>query len=93
MCEMTLQAGDTMAIFSDGIPEATTTGDKFLGLAGVKEILVTHRHEPLPAIRDRIVKTVEGFLAGGPASDDVTLVMLRRLVAQPPKTAPITSVP
>jgi sigma-B regulation protein RsbU (phosphoserine phosphatase) len=91
--EMTLQPGDTMAIFSDGIPEATTTGDKFLGLNGVKEILVTHRHEPLPTIRDHIVKIVEGFLAGGPASDDVTLVMLRRLAAHPPRTAPITSVP
>lgn len=91
--EMTLQPGDTMAIFSDGIPEATTTGDKFLGLAGVKEILVTHRDDTLPNIRDRIVKIVEGFLAGGPASDDVTLVMLRRLPEQPPKTAPITSVP
>jgi serine phosphatase RsbU (regulator of sigma subunit) len=93
--EMTLHPGDTMAIFSDGIPEATTTGDKFLGLTGVKEILVTHRDEPLPAIRDRIVKIVENFLAGGPASDDVTLVMLRRLVAGAPTTStgPITAVP
>lgn len=93
--EMTIQPGDTMAIFSDGIPEATTTGDKFLGLAGVKEILVTHRDEPLPAIRDRIVKIVEAFLAGGPASDDVTLVMLRRPGSNEPNTAtgPITSVP
>jgi len=93
--EMTIQPGDTMAIFSDGIPEATTTGDKFLGLAGVKEILVTNRDEPLPAIRDRIVKIVEAFLAGGPASDDVTLVMLRRPGSNEPNTAtgPITSVP
>jgi serine phosphatase RsbU (regulator of sigma subunit) len=85
-----------MAIFSDGIPEATTTGDKFLGLTGVKEILVTHRDEPLPAIRDRIVKIVQDFLAGGPASDDVTLVMLRRLASSAaPSTAtgPITAVP
>jgi hypothetical protein len=91
--DMTLQPGDTMAIFSDGIPEATTSGDKFLGLAGVKEVLVTHRRDPLPDIRNRIVTMVEQFLAGGPASDDVTLVMLRRLAAEPPKTAPITSVP
>ena len=91
--EMTLAPGDTMAIFSDGIPEATTSGDKFLGLADVKEVLINHRGEPLPNIRDRIVKIVETFLAGGPASDDVTLVMLRRLPVQPPKTAPVTSVP
>ena len=92
--EMTLQPGDTMAIFSDGIPEATTSGDTFLGLAGVKEVLVTHRNDPLSAIRDRIVKIVEGFLAGGPASDDVTLVMLRRLSSAPTSsTGPLTPVP
>jgi len=93
--EMTLQPGDTMAIFSDGIPEATTSGDTFLGLSGMKEVLVTHRDEPLPAIRDRIVKIVEGFLAGGPASDDVTLVMLRRLSSSAPSTStgPMTPVP
>jgi len=93
--EMTLHPGDTMTIFSDGIPEATTTGDNFLGLSGVKEILVTHRDDPLPAIRDRIVKIVENFLAGGPASDDVTLVMLRRMMPGAPSTStgPITAVP
>ena len=79
--EMKLSPGDTMVIFSDGIPEATTSGDKFLGLDGVKKILVEHRAEGLPAIRDRVVSIVEAFLAGGPASDDVTLVMLRRLGA------------
>jgi len=79
--EMTLNPGDMIVVFSDGIPEATTSGDKFLGLDGVKQILIAHRAEPLSAIRDRVVAVVEGFLAGGPASDDVTLVMIRRLDA------------
>jgi hypothetical protein len=42
------------------------------------------------------VKIVENFLAGGPASDDVTLVMLRRLAsdgAPTTSTGPITAVP
>jgi hypothetical protein len=77
--EAVLNPGDTIAVFSDGIPEATTSGETFLGLEGVKRILVAQRAEPLAAVRQSIVEIVEGFLAGGPASDDVTLIMLRRL--------------
>ncbi len=76
--EAMLMPGDSVAIFSDGIPEATTNGETFLGLDGVKEALVTNRAESLPALRGRIVKLVQGVLAGGRASDDVTLLMLRR---------------
>ena len=76
--EAALAPGDCVAIFSDGIPEATTNGESFLGLDGVKDALVSHRAESLAAIRARIVELVEGFLAGGRASDDVTLLMLRR---------------
>lgn len=76
--ETVLSPGDSVAIFSDGIPEATTDGERFLGLDGVKEALVSNRSEPLSALRGRIVSLVEKFLAGGRASDDVTLLMLRR---------------
>ncbi len=76
--ETVLAPGDSVAVFSDGIPEATTDGENFLGLDGVKDALVSHRSESLPALRERIVQLVEGFLAGGRASDDVTLLILRR---------------
>jgi hypothetical protein len=73
-----LRPGDLMTVFSDGIPEATTDGDRFLGLDVVKDILVKHRDEPLEAIREHIVTAVAEFLAGEPNSDDVTLLLLRR---------------
>jgi hypothetical protein len=76
--EYTLQRGELMAVFSDGIPEATTDGERFLGLDVVKKILGEHRGEPLGEIRDRIVSAVAEFLQGEPNSDDVTLLLLRR---------------
>jgi serine phosphatase RsbU (regulator of sigma subunit) len=76
--EAIMNPGDLMVIFSDGIPEATTSGDKFLGLDGVKKVLMDGRGKPLADLRAQIVGLVEKFLAGGPASDDVTLIMLRR---------------
>jgi hypothetical protein len=76
--EARLSPGDVMAVYSDGLPEATTNAERFLGLEPVKEVLVDDRTEALPAVRAKVVGMIEKFLAGAPASDDVTLVMLRR---------------
>lgn len=73
-----LRPGELLAVFSDGIPEATTTGDEFLGLDPVRDILIASRQDPLRDIRKRIVKAVAEFLGGQSASDDVTLMLLRR---------------
>ena len=73
-----LEPGDLMAIFSDGIPEATQDGETFLGRESLEKILVEMRTAPLEEIRDRILEAVDGYLAGRPASDDVTLMLVRR---------------
>lgn len=76
--EADLGPGDVLAVFSDGVTEATTDGESFLGAAPVRDILVRNRQEDLAEIRGRIVSTVDEFLAGVPTSDDVTLLLLRR---------------
>lgn len=76
--ETVVEPGDLVAVFSDGIPEATTSGDRFLGLDQVKAALTGSKGQTLEAVRTVIVNNVEAFLAGGPASDDVTLILFRR---------------
>ncbi len=73
-----LRPGDLMAIFSDGIPEATVAGEKFLGIEPVEQILSAKHAAPLPEIRDDIVHEVASFVGESGSSDDVTLVLLRR---------------
>jgi len=73
-----LEAGDVMAVFSDGIPEATTHGDEFLGSDAMETALREGRGGELAKLRGRVVVAVEEFLDGAPASDDVTLLLLRR---------------
>jgi len=76
--EARMEPGDLLMIFSDGIPEATPDTEHFLGLEPVEEILRQRRSEGLSTIREEIITTVNGFLKGEPASDDVTLLLLRR---------------
>ena len=77
--EMDLAPGDLLAAFSDGIPEATRGGE-FYDDERLRQSLI--ELAPLPEIDrigDGVVSRVAEFLAGEPRSDDVTLVLVRRL--------------
>jgi hypothetical protein len=76
--EIGLGPGDLLAVFSDGVPEATTTGENFYGIDRLQDILVAGRNDDLPSIRRRVVSSIESYLQGETNSDDVTLVLLRR---------------
>lgn len=77
--ETVIEPGEVLMVCSDGVPEATTQGEEFLGLEPVKEILLTRHTEPLPSIRDELIAAVEKHLAGGHTSDDVTILLLKRV--------------
>jgi sigma-B regulation protein RsbU (phosphoserine phosphatase) len=76
--ECTLEVGDTLAVFSDGIPEATRSGDEFFGLQGVDDALRAHATDHVSEIRQSILAAIEGYLDAERASDDITLMVLRR---------------
>lgn len=76
--ECTLEVGDTLAVFSDGIPEATRSGDDFFGLQGVDDALRAHATDHVSAIRQSILAAIESYLDAERASDDITLMVLRR---------------
>jgi len=73
-----LEEGDLLVVFSDGIPEATVAGDEFFGLDPVLETLRTSKATSLVALREEILTQIDGYLGDEPASDDVTLLMIRR---------------
>ena len=76
--ETQLDPGDTFAVFSDGIPEATRNGDDFFGVEAVDDAMAQHRHGALTSVREQILAGVEAYLGPEQASDDITLVLLRR---------------
>jgi serine phosphatase RsbU (regulator of sigma subunit) len=85
--KVTLEPGDVLSIFSDGIPEATRDGNDFLGDGAVDEAMRAYRTAPLKQMREDVLNKVQGFLTPNEASDDVTLMILRRTAAPRGDTA------
>jgi len=70
--ELTLQKGDALMLYSDGLPEATTKDGEQIGYDGLAEIVRISG-----ANVDRIMERIHAVEAG-PRDDDQTVVMITR---------------
>jgi serine phosphatase RsbU (regulator of sigma subunit) len=71
--------GDTLVIYSDGVTEANNpSGDEF-EIEGLAEAVIRSRTESASAIINHINKSLTAYTAGAPPSDDVTLIVARRI--------------
>jgi sigma-B regulation protein RsbU (phosphoserine phosphatase) len=76
-----LDEGDALIIYSDGVTEANNpTGDEF-AIAGLAETVIRNRVESASAIISHINKDLVTYTAGAPPSDDITLIVARRVAA------------
>jgi serine phosphatase RsbU (regulator of sigma subunit) len=69
---------DLLALYSDGVTEATR-GEEEFGLERLTALLVAHRTEPAQAIVAAVREALDEWGGSGPAEDDVTLLVARRL--------------
>ena len=76
--EVTLDTGDTMVLYTDGITEANDPEEEEYGRERLGECCVEHRGLPVDDMAEIIHKTVDEFVQGVPYHDDRTLVILRR---------------
>jgi sigma-B regulation protein RsbU (phosphoserine phosphatase) len=74
-----LDPGDLLALYTDGITEATNEPDREeYGLDRLIHALRTARHLDPLAIVDRVYSDVDDFTAVSPPNDDQTLVVVKR---------------
>ncbi len=76
--ELTLEPGDVLAMFSDGIPEAVNPADEEYGEERFARLIAEHRHDVLPAVAAAALADLNQFRGEAEVGDDVTLVMVRR---------------
>lgn len=77
--EIILEAGDLLALFSDGIPETLRPDDEEYGLESFKTLLVQERQSDLKELFEILQGELKEFRGEEEVGDDVTLVTLRRL--------------
>jgi len=74
---ISLQKGDMLVLYSDGVTEANDIDHNEYDEARFIEVLKKHRNEPASAIVEAVTKSLAEFAAGAPQADDITLLAVR----------------
>jgi sigma-B regulation protein RsbU (phosphoserine phosphatase) len=75
--EVRLDAGDLLAVYSDGVSEALNpTGEEY-GDPRVQEVISPNWREPSDTILQSLLRSVHEFAQDAPQNDDVTALIVR----------------
>jgi len=75
---VSLDLGDTLVMYTDGIIEATDAADEVFGIHGLSEVLAKHGEESSEVLTEAILSTTSQFAHHG-WEDDVTLLVMKRV--------------
>jgi sigma-B regulation protein RsbU (phosphoserine phosphatase) len=73
-----LEPGDTVVVYSDGIPEAMNTEKELFGEERLTELLLKNHHLSPIELIDTIISTAKTFAGRMPQSDDMTILVVKR---------------
>ncbi|HEX8254273.1 MAG TPA: GAF domain-containing SpoIIE family protein phosphatase, partial [Thermoanaerobaculia bacterium] len=76
---VTLESGDSLVLFTDGVTEAENETEEQLGLEPVAQLVSTMHGTPAPRVLESIEAHVQSFVGAAPAADDLTMFALTRL--------------
>ncbi len=75
---LTLEPGDSLVLFTDGVTEAENIAEEQLGLDPISEMLLSMHCSDAAAILDKIDTYVHEYIGEVPAGDDVTMLAMTR---------------
>jgi sigma-B regulation protein RsbU (phosphoserine phosphatase) len=76
---ITLQPGSTLFLFTDGLNEAENAAEEQFGDARLVELVREASSSPVGQMSERILAAITSFENGAAATDDKTLVIVRRV--------------
>ena len=76
---VTVQSGDFVALYTDGITEAVNMNKEQFGEDRLVKILSDHRHKSAQEILKAIQDELNTFMKEAPQFDDITFVLARKL--------------
>jgi phosphoserine phosphatase RsbU/P len=74
---VTLESGDTLILFSDGVSEAADPDDELFGVPRLRESLAGRHDAHLDDLQKAVFDSVEKFTRGASQADDITLLLVR----------------
>ncbi len=74
-----LKPGDVFVVYSDGITEARNTKDEFFGERKLWEFLKVSENLSAKEMGQHIIQKVDRFIGDDRMSDDISLIILKRL--------------
>jgi len=77
--ELSLESGDILVLYSDGITEAMNNEDDEFGLDRLSEIVQDYSGESADILQQQILASVREHTGDVPQSDDITLMIIKRV--------------
>jgi sigma-B regulation protein RsbU (phosphoserine phosphatase) len=75
--DLTLDSGDSLVLYTDGITDAVDGNGNFFGVARLEEVLRTHHGQP-DTLVSAVAQAVSYFSTGQPQTDDQTILVVRK---------------
>ncbi len=77
--QLTLDAGDTLLLVTDGISERSSTAQQEFGMPRIHQSILSSANQPAAAMVDRLFDDANRFGQDTDASDDMTAIVLKVL--------------
>jgi serine/threonine protein phosphatase PrpC len=74
---VSLQGGDVLVFFTDGITEAMNTDADLFGETRLVSLVEQHGDAPTEVLRERIFREIEAFVGQADQHDDMTMILVR----------------
>ncbi|MBR4474755.1 MAG: PP2C family protein-serine/threonine phosphatase [Oscillospiraceae bacterium] len=75
--EIRLEPGDELFLYTDGVPEATSSSDELYGTERMLSALNRFRDEEPEELLKKMREDIAGFAGGAPQFDDITMLCLK----------------
>jgi len=77
--EVLLDEGDCVILYTDGVTEALDANGSEFGIGRLIEVVTTSATESASTIVNRVNEKVKTFVGNQPQTDDITLVVIRKI--------------
>ncbi len=75
---ISLYAGDTVVLYTDGVTEAANTAHELYGESRLVQVIQHHHQAPAAVIRDHIVNDIKQYIGTQKVYDDITLLVFKQ---------------